>query len=59
MKTAIITAIDDNYKKTLENDFLETLRNIAKYAGLVYVIYYGKDKKFAKRIEKKYNVKIY
>ena len=47
MKTAVITYIDDNMAKNLEHDFLESLRNTAKYNGEIYVIYYGKDENFS------------
>ncbi|MDD5193689.1 MAG: hypothetical protein PHF67_03820 [Candidatus Nanoarchaeia archaeon] len=58
MKTAILTCIDDNLSTNFEEDFLQTLRNRARYDGLVYVIYYGNDKKFARIIKKKYKVKV-
>lgn len=58
MKTAIITTIDDNMIKNLEDDFLDTLRKTAKYKGEIYVIYYGNDRKNIKRLEKKYKIKI-
>ncbi len=57
-QTAVITYIDDNAAENLERDFLFTLRDKACYKGLVYVIYYGKNKKFAQRIEKRYKAKI-
>ena len=53
MKTAIITYIDDNVSENFEKDFLYTLRDIAKYNGKVYVIYYGKNKRFIEKIKRK------
>ena len=58
MKTAIITYIDDNVSENFEKDFLYTLRDIAKYNGKVYVIYYGKNKRFIEKIKRKYRVNV-
>jgi len=58
MNTAIITYIDDNFSKNLENDFLFTLRKHAKYQDIVYVIYGGKDDGFVKRIKDEYGVEV-
>jgi hypothetical protein len=56
MQTAVISYIDDNVKDNFENDFLKTLRKNARYKGAIYLIYYGFDKKFSKRIKEKYGV---
>lgn len=58
MKNAIITCADDNFIKNLILDFFPTLRAVAKYHGPVYVIFYGKNKKEARELEKKYGAKI-
>lgn len=57
MKTAVITSIDDRAAENLEKDFLPTLRDSAKYTGPVFVMYYGKDNNFVRRISEKFNVK--
>lgn len=58
MKTAVITCIDDNVSKNLEIDFLETLRGDACYKGSIYVVYYGEDQEFMKRIKDKYDANV-
>lgn len=59
MKTAVISYIDDNVRDNFENDFLPTLRKDANYNGEVFLIYYGSDGNFARRIEEKFKVKIF
>lgn len=59
VNTAVITCIDENYEENLEFDFLETLRNVALYQGEIIVIDYGMSDTRKKRIQVKYNVKVY
>ncbi len=56
MKTAVITYIDNNHIKNLENDFLNTLRNTANYKGEIYVIYYGRNREKIWKLNKKYKI---
>jgi hypothetical protein len=56
MRTAIITYADDKTAENFEKDFLPTLRGPGQYAGIVFVIYYGTDRGFIKRISKKFSV---
>lgn len=58
MKTAVISCIDDNVKANFENDFAKTLRENAQYKGDVFLLYYGTDTAFAKRIKEKYQINV-
>lgn len=57
--TAIITYIDDNYVENLENDFLISLIERAKYKGKIVILDYGMNEESVNRIKERFPVLVY
>lgn len=55
-KTMVISYADENYSENLEEDFLETLRNKARYTGKIVILNYGIAQEDVERMAKKYDV---